>query len=65
MERVWDEKAIREPVIFLKQTAVLYDYSQPGNGTLVDRETRGLDDGGNWLSHTRSATSLMETRTAM
>ncbi len=31
--------------------------------TLLDRETWGLDDAGNWLSHMRSAGNLMETRT--
>ena len=32
-------------------------------GLVVDRENWGLDDGGNWLSRTRTATGLMETRT--
>ncbi|MFZ4765927.1 MAG: hypothetical protein ACOYMN_13335, partial [Roseimicrobium sp.] len=30
--------------------------------TILDRETWGLDAGGNWLSHTRSAKNLLETR---
>ena len=30
--------------------------------TATDQESWGLDDGGNWLSHTRSSGSLMETR---
>ena len=30
---------------------------------LIDNEKWGLDKAGNWFSHTRSATSLMETRT--
>ena len=34
-----------------------------GTNTLLDRETWGLDTGGNWLSHTRSSNNLMETRT--
>jgi RHS repeat-associated protein len=34
----------------------------PAN-TLLDRETWGLDRGGNWLSRSRTATNFMETRT--
>ena len=30
--------------------------------TVLDRETWGLDDGGNWLSRSRSTGNLMETR---
>ena len=30
--------------------------------TATDQESWGLDDGGNWLSHTRSSGNLMETR---
>lgn len=51
-----------------------YDYSMDdellgaedrnlSTSALIDNEKWGLDKAGNWLSHTRSATSLMETRT--
>jgi RHS repeat-associated protein len=33
-----------------------------GGNTLTDRETWGLDDGGNWLNRTRTTGNLMETR---
>ncbi len=32
------------------------------NSALLDRETWGLDKGGNWLSYTRSSDNLMQTR---
>lgn len=58
----------------LASTITKYDYSLDdellvaedrtlSSSALIDRETWGLDKAGNWLSHSRSATSLMETRT--
>jgi hypothetical protein len=39
------------------------DTDLTAGNTLLDRETWGLDAAGNWLSRSRTATNLMETRT--
>lgn len=65
----WEQQSIGQPV--MKSS---YDYSlgdelvraQDRNlatSTVTEQESWGLDDAGNWLSHTRSTGSLMETRT--
>lgn len=65
----WQQQSISQPNMETKYGYNLGDElvqavdTNLTTSTLVDRENWGLDDGGNWLSRTRTATSLMETRT--
>ena len=65
----WQQESNSQPSAITK-----YDYSLDdellaaedrnlSTSALIDSEKWGFDKAGNWLSHTRSATSLMETRT--
>jgi RHS repeat-associated protein len=64
----WEQQSISQPNM---RTAYTYNLGDElieaedtnlATNTLAERESRGLDKGGNWLSYNHNSTNVMETR---